>query len=65
MRSVLCEAEEGTLSHVMEKCAVTPRESIRVEEVVLGKINVKVEEWLRDLEKKKKGKPSGVKSRRT
>ena len=42
----LYRADEGTINHLMEICIAIPRESIRVEEVVSGKINVKVDEWL-------------------
>ena len=59
-RCVLCRAEEGTLHHMIEESVATSRESIRVEELVSGKINVKMEERLRDLEKKKKRKTPGV-----
>ena len=53
-RCVLCQAEVGTLYHLLEECVATPREPIQVEEVVSGKINMKVEERLRDVEKRKK-----------
>ena len=58
-RCVLCQTEEGTLNLLLDEYVATLRESIRVEEVVSGKINVKVEEWLRDLKKKKKKKHLG------
>ena len=44
---VLCRVEEGTLNHPVKECVATPRESIRVEDFVPGKINLKVEEWKR------------------
>ena len=59
-RCVLCQAEQGTLHHQLEECVATPREPIRVEDVVSGKTNVKEEEWLRDGEKGKKRKTTGV-----
>ena len=59
-RCVLCQAEVGTLHHLLQECVATPREPIRIEEVVSGKINLKVEEWLRDVEKRKKRKTKGV-----
>ena len=36
-RCVLCQAEEGTLNHLIGECVATSRESIRVEEIVTGK----------------------------
>ena len=55
-RCVLCQAEEGTLNHLKGEYVTTLRESIRVEDLVSGKINVKMEEWLKNLERKKKEK---------
>ena len=51
---------ENTESSDRVMCSDTQGEFIRVQEVVSGKINVKMEEWLRDVEKRKKRKTTRV-----
>ena len=44
-------ARGGNIAHLLEECVATSREPIWVEEVASGKINMEVEEWLKDEER--------------
>ncbi|KAI4480459.1 hypothetical protein M0802_014199 [Mischocyttarus mexicanus] len=53
-RCTLCRAEAATLKHLIDRCQKIKRTELKEEEILEGKKNERVENWLRLVDKRKR-----------